>query len=105
MLFLASKSLSPFILYSTRVDMSATHSDIVLEVLNEHFRSFHIYAVQIVLQSEDIFVNIAGKSADIHYGSGAISGFFSQDNVKVGDLVVKKQVLGSAFYGLKYNVK
>ncbi|XP_030539606.1 aspartic proteinase A1-like isoform X2 [Rhodamnia argentea] len=32
-----------------------------------------------------------GKSADIHYGSGAISGFFSQDNVKVGDLVVKKQ--------------
>lgn len=32
-----------------------------------------------------------GKSADIHYGTGAISGFFSQDNVKVGDLVVKKQ--------------
>lgn len=32
-----------------------------------------------------------GKSAEIHYGSGAISGFFSQDNVKVGDLVVKDQ--------------
>lgn len=32
-----------------------------------------------------------GKSADIHYGSGAIAGFFSQDNVKVGDLVIKKQ--------------
>lgn len=42
-------------------------------------------------------MNDAGKSADIHYGSGAISGFFSQDNVKVGDLVVKKQVLVSAF--------
>ncbi|XAR53802.1 Phytepsin [Bertholletia excelsa] len=32
-----------------------------------------------------------GKSAEIHYGSGAISGFFSGDNVEVGDLVVKKQ--------------
>ncbi|KAK4439363.1 Aspartic proteinase [Sesamum alatum] len=32
-----------------------------------------------------------GKSAAIHYGTGAISGFFSEDNVKVGDLVVKDQ--------------
>lgn len=32
-----------------------------------------------------------GKSADIHYGTGAISGFFSEDNVRVGDLVVKDQ--------------
>ncbi|CAN1147116.1 Aspartic proteinase A1 [Linum perenne] len=32
-----------------------------------------------------------GKSAAIQYGTGAISGFFSQDNVKVGDLVVKNQ--------------
>ncbi|KAM7530810.1 hypothetical protein LguiB_034220 [Lonicera macranthoides] len=32
-----------------------------------------------------------GKSADIHYGTGSISGFFSQDHVNVGDLVVKNQ--------------
>ncbi|KAJ8550197.1 hypothetical protein K7X08_033904 [Anisodus acutangulus] len=32
-----------------------------------------------------------GKSAAIQYGSGAISGFFSQDDVKVGDLVVTDQ--------------
>nr|BAB20971.1 aspartic proteinase 3 [Nepenthes alata] len=32
-----------------------------------------------------------GKSADIHYGTGAISGFFSEDNVQVGDLAVKAQ--------------
>lgn len=32
-----------------------------------------------------------GKSAAIRYGTGAISGFFSQDSVKVGDLVVKNQ--------------
>ncbi|GLT83574.1 hypothetical protein SLE2022_018540 [Rubroshorea leprosula] len=32
-----------------------------------------------------------GKPAEIHYGTGAISGFFSQDNVQVGDLVVKDQ--------------
>lgn len=33
-----------------------------------------------------------GKSCSITYGSGAISGFLSQDNVGVGDLVVKDQV-------------
>ncbi|XP_039048565.1 aspartic proteinase-like [Hibiscus syriacus] len=32
-----------------------------------------------------------GKRADIHYGTGAISGFFSEDHVTVGDLVVKHQ--------------
>ncbi|GKV38773.1 hypothetical protein SLEP1_g46647 [Rubroshorea leprosula] len=32
-----------------------------------------------------------GKPAEIQYGTGAISGFFSQDNVQVGDLVVKDQ--------------
>lgn len=32
-----------------------------------------------------------GKAAAIHYGTGAISGFFSEDHVKVGDLVVKDQ--------------
>ncbi|PSS10378.1 Aspartic proteinase [Actinidia chinensis var. chinensis] len=32
-----------------------------------------------------------GKPAEIRYGTGAISGFFSVDNVKVGDLVVKDQ--------------
>lgn len=37
-------------------------------------------------------IHSAGKPAAIQYGTGAISGFFSQDNVKVGDLVVKNQV-------------
>ncbi|XVF27918.1 hypothetical protein REPUB_Repub14bG0150900 [Reevesia pubescens] len=32
-----------------------------------------------------------GKSASIQYGTGAISGFFSNDHVQVGDLVVKDQ--------------
>ncbi|KAJ0051864.1 hypothetical protein Pint_02006 [Pistacia integerrima] len=32
-----------------------------------------------------------GTTAAIQYGTGAISGFFSQDNVKVGDLIVKNQ--------------
>ncbi|KAK8630216.1 hypothetical protein V6N13_079019 [Hibiscus sabdariffa] len=32
-----------------------------------------------------------GKKADIQYGTGAISGFFSEDHVTVGDLVVKNQ--------------
>ncbi|KAL2460639.1 Aspartic proteinase A1 [Abeliophyllum distichum] len=33
-----------------------------------------------------------GKPCSIHYGSGSISGHFSQDNVGVGDVVVKDQV-------------
>ncbi|XP_073138377.1 cyprosin-like [Henckelia pumila] len=33
-----------------------------------------------------------GKSCSISYGSGSISGFLSQDNVGVGDVVVKDQV-------------
>ncbi|KAK4437370.1 Aspartic proteinase A1 [Sesamum alatum] len=32
-----------------------------------------------------------GKSAAIHYGTGSISGFFSQDYVQLGNLVVKDQ--------------
>ncbi|KAK1320717.1 Aspartic proteinase oryzasin-1 [Acorus calamus] len=38
------------------------------------------------------YVYISGKSAEIHYGTGQISGFLSQDYVQVGDLVVKDQV-------------
>ncbi|KAH6772596.1 aspartic proteinase A1 [Perilla frutescens var. hirtella] len=33
-----------------------------------------------------------GKSVSIAYGSGSISGFFSEDNVAVGDVVVQDQV-------------
>ncbi|KAJ6803198.1 phytepsin-like isoform X1 [Iris pallida] len=32
-----------------------------------------------------------GKSAEIHYGTGSIAGFFSKDHVKLGDMVVKEQ--------------
>ncbi|WOK97886.1 aspartic proteinase oryzasin-1-like [Canna indica] len=32
-----------------------------------------------------------GKPAEIHYGTGSISGFFSQDNVLIGDVIVEKQ--------------
>ncbi|XP_020681284.1 aspartic proteinase oryzasin-1-like [Dendrobium catenatum] len=33
-----------------------------------------------------------GKSAAIHYGTGSVSGFFSEDHVTVGSIVVKEQV-------------
>ncbi|KAM7470117.1 hypothetical protein LguiA_008300 [Lonicera macranthoides] len=37
-----------------------------------------------------------GKSCDIHYGSGSVSGFFSQDNVKIGFFVIKNQTFVEA---------
>ncbi|KAH9651951.1 Aspartic proteinase A1 [Citrus sinensis] len=45
----------------------------------------------IITESLLCFDPSTGKSADIHYGTGAISGFFSEDHVKIGDLVVKDQ--------------
>ncbi|XP_010659757.1 cyprosin-like isoform X1 [Vitis riparia] len=33
-----------------------------------------------------------GKEGEIHYGSGSISGVFSQDNVQVGSMAIKNQV-------------
>nr|GEV08288.1 aspartic proteinase [Tanacetum cinerariifolium] len=33
-----------------------------------------------------------GKSADIQYGSGSVSGYFSKDNVKIADKVVEDQM-------------
>jgi phytepsin len=37
-----------------------------------------------------------GKSCAITYGSGSVAGFFSQDSVEVGDLVIKDQVFMEA---------
>ncbi|KAH9331462.1 hypothetical protein KI387_003570 [Taxus chinensis] len=37
-----------------------------------------------------------GKSCNIHYGSGSISGFLSKDHVTVGELLVKEQVFTEA---------
>ena len=43
----------------------------------------------IVIHHRSLF---AGKRASIRYGTGAISGYFSLDSVKIGDVVVKNQV-------------
>ncbi|KAL7207427.1 hypothetical protein ACSBR1_029391 [Camellia fascicularis] len=37
-----------------------------------------------------------GTSCKIHYGSGSIFGFFSQDNVRFGDVIIKDQVFTEA---------
>ncbi len=43
-------------------------------------------------------IHCVGKPADIHYGTGAISGHFSEDHVTVGDLVVENQVVSRSWY-------
>ncbi|CAD6230478.1 unnamed protein product [Miscanthus lutarioriparius] len=40
--------------------------------------------------SRSLATSMRGKSASIHYGTGAISGYFSQDSMKIGDVIVKK---------------
>jgi len=42
-------------------------------------------------------VTLTDFTCKITYGSGAIAGFFSKDNVLVGDLVVKSQVMNCVF--------
>jgi hypothetical protein len=49
-----------------------------------------------------LLTHYPGTSCEINYGSGSISGFFSEDNVEVGDLVVKDQVGFSLFNLLKF---
>ncbi|XP_058209717.1 aspartic proteinase-like [Rhododendron vialii] len=44
-----------------------------------------------------------GVPCKIRYGSGSIYGFFSQDNVRVGDVVIKDQVFSEATWeGLRF---
>jgi hypothetical protein len=51
------------------------------------------YSFFFFFETESVMMNFAGKSAEIQYGSGSISGFFSIDAVEVGNLVVKDQVM------------
>ncbi|KAF8392746.1 hypothetical protein HHK36_023095 [Tetracentron sinense] len=44
------------------------------------------------IKNDFVLAYDSGKSCKIPYGSGSISGFLSQDNAQVGDLVVKDQV-------------
>jgi len=48
-----------------------------------------LFVKVIVIHHRSLF---AGKRASIRYGTGAISGYFSLDIVKIGDVVVKNQV-------------
>ncbi|KAF7811194.1 aspartic proteinase-like [Senna tora] len=56
------------------------------------FSSFACYLHAKYRSSQSSTYRQNGTSAAIQYGSGAISGFFSYDNVQVGDIVVKNQI-------------
>lgn len=69
---------------------------------SDSFRTFlpydyDVYATVLYLKNEyfdisSFFFRFTGESCKITYGSGTISGFFSQDHVLVGDLLIKDQV-------------
>jgi hypothetical protein len=46
-----------------------------------------------LLSSASLFGIYSGTPASIHYGTGGIAGFYSEDQVTVGNLVVQNQVL------------
>lgn len=45
-----------------------------------------------------------GKEGEIHYGSGSISGVFSQDNVQVGSMAIKNQVGSYSVFGFHFEL-
>ena len=57
----------------------------------------HVGSFLLLMFQSCLYFCQSGTSCEITYGSGSISGFFSQDNVKVGDVVVKDQVSTSQF--------
>ncbi|GAU35494.1 hypothetical protein TSUD_384490 [Trifolium subterraneum] len=70
--------------------------------------AFYLHAKSSSSQSNTYKPN--GTSAAIQYGTGSISGFFSYDNTKVGDIVVKDQEFieatsdpGSTFVSTKFD--
>ena len=69
------------------------------------FWMHNIYVCVIyVVWCSSVTIHHEGTSAAIQYGSGAISGFFSYDDVKVGDLVVKSQVPWTFFLYIVSNL-
>ena len=48
---------------------------------------------ELCLTSPFLLLCCAGTPAAMHYGTGAIFGFYSEDQVTIGDLVVQNQVL------------
>lgn len=52
--------------------------------------SSYVYIIRLLI---NIFVaSDIGRHCKINYGSGSISGFFSQDHVQIGEIVIKNQV-------------
>ncbi|KAL7238370.1 hypothetical protein ACSBR2_004467 [Camellia fascicularis] len=58
---------------------------------NHHGNLGEAGETDIYKSSQSSTYNKNGKSAEIHYGNRVIFGFFSEDHVQVGDLVVKNQ--------------
>jgi hypothetical protein len=57
-----------------------------------------MYAICLLLDIDMLSCLISpGKPAAIQYGTGSIAGFFSEDSVTLGDLVVKDQVSGHLY--------
>ena len=88
--------------YKSRSSSTYKHNGLLLTLISNLrcMRSFIHMSLSLLLfrglcvDYGDIIVSpIAGKPAAIQYGTGAISGFFSEDHIKVGDLVVKAQVI------------
>ena len=54
---------------------------------------FHLTRRNITIAAGLSCTFLSGTPASIHYGTGAIAGFYSQDQVTIGNLVVQNQVL------------
>ncbi|KAE9446731.1 hypothetical protein C3L33_21381, partial [Rhododendron williamsianum] len=79
---------------------SMRHDDSDLDILSlKNYMDAQYYgeiSVGSPPQNFTVIFDTGSKSCAIHYGSGSVSGFLSQDNVEVGDLVVHNQVFMEA---------
>ncbi|CAI9279884.1 unnamed protein product [Lactuca saligna] len=54
-----------------------------------HDLTYHVFIIFDFLQT--LIAVVTGKHAIIEYGGESISGYFSEDNIKVGDIVIEDQ--------------
>jgi hypothetical protein len=72
---------------------NGTYGSLYIQTITSTATMIAVACCLVGLSSASLFGIYSGTPASIHYGTGGIAGFYSQDQVTVGNLVVQNQVL------------